>query len=66
VSLLVDHLDSEVDNGTTNLLLLRCPLLLGEVKLITKNSQLTSGVVLAKIRQQLRDGVVLLIMVMLI
>ena len=62
----MDHLDSEVDNGTTNLLLLRCPLLLGEVKLITKNSQLTSGVVLAKIRQQLRDGVVLLIMVMLI
>ena len=56
----------EVDNGTTNLLLLRCPLLLGEVKLITKNSQLTSGVVLAKIRQQLKDGVVLLIMVMLI
>ena len=56
----------EVDNGTTNLLLLRCPLLLGAVKLITKNSQLTSGVVLAKIRQQLKDGVVLLIMVMLI
>jgi hypothetical protein len=66
VSLLVDHLDLEVDNGTTNLLLQRCPLLLGAVKLITKNSQLTNGVVLAKIRQQLRDGVVLLTTVMLI
>ena len=56
----------EVAAGTTNLLLLRCRLLPGEDSLILQNSQLINGVGLAKIRQLLRDGVVLLIMEMLI
>jgi hypothetical protein len=64
VSLL--DLDSEVAAGTTNLLLLRCRLLPGEDSLILQNSQLINGVGLAKIRQLLRDGVVLLITEMLI
>jgi hypothetical protein len=64
VSLL--DLGSEVAAGTTNLLLLRCRLLPGEDSLILQNSQLINGVGLAKIRQLLRDGVVLLITEMLI
>jgi hypothetical protein len=64
VSLL--DLGLEVAAGTTNLLLLRCRLLPGEDSLILQNSQLINGVGLAKIRQLLRDGVVLLIMEMLI
>jgi hypothetical protein len=64
VSLL--DLGSEVVAGTTNLLLLRCRLLPGEDSLILQNSQLINGVGLAKIRQLLRDGVVLLITEMLI
>ncbi len=59
-------LGSEVAAGTTNLLLQRCRLLPGEDSLILQNSQLINGVGLAKIRQLLRDGVVLLIMEMLI